>query len=81
MENVDIKREITELCNDMIIFWERLQREVEKIPNQNQEDIVLKWKRYFPEHSDVVSKLSFAKMHIDKLEREFIERGVLRYEK
>ena len=78
MENTDIKQEVTELCNDMIIFWEGLQREIEKIPNQ--EDVVLKWKRYFPEHRDVISKLSFTKMHIDKLEREFIERGVLIYE-
>lgn len=77
---MNIKQEVIELCNDMIIFWDGLQREIKKIPNQNQEDIVLKWKSYFPEHKDVISKLSFAKMHIDSLEREFIERGVLRYE-
>jgi hypothetical protein len=64
----------------MIIFWGVLQREVEKIPDINQEDIVLKWKNYFPEHIDVISKLSLAKMHIDILEREFIERRVLKYE-
>ena len=80
MENIDIKQEIIELCNDMITFWDGLQREVEKIPNRNQEDVVLKWKSYFPEHHDAISKLSFAKMHIDRLEKEFIERGVLRYE-
>ena len=80
MENIDIKREIIELCNDMIVFWDGLQREVEKIPNRNQEDIVLKWKKYFPEHNDAIGKLSLAKMHIDRLEREFIERGVLIYE-
>lgn len=80
MRNANIKEEVTELCNDMIVFWERLLEEVERIPDQNQEAVVLKWKRYFPEHSDAVSKLSFAKMHIDKLERDLIERGVLRYE-
>ena len=80
MENIDIKREITELCNDMIIFWNGLQKEVEKIPKKNQEDVVLKWKSYFPEHNEAISKLSLAKMHIDRLERELIEKGVLRYE-
>lgn len=80
MANINIKREIIELCNDMIVFWDGLQKEVEKIPNQNQDDIVLKWKEYFPEHHDVISKLSFAKMHIDNLERELVERGALVYE-
>lgn len=77
---MNIKQEIIELCNDMIIFWDGLEREMMKIQNQNQDDIVLKWKSYFPEHYDTISKLTFAKMHIDNLERELIEKGVLRYE-
>ena len=77
---MSIKQEIMELCNDMIIFWDGLEREMMKIPNQNQDDIVLKWKSYFPEHHDAISKLIFVKMHIEELERELIEKGVLRYE-
>lgn len=80
MENTNIKQEIIELCNDMIIFWDGLQKEIMKIPNRTQEDVVLKWKSYFPEHKDIISKLSWAKVHIDRLEREFIECGVLKYE-
>lgn len=77
---MDIKQEIIELCNAMNIFWDGFQKEIEQIPNENQDDIVLKWKSYFPEHHDAISKLTFAKMHIDNLERELIEHGVLRYE-
>ena len=79
MNNSNIKQEIIELCHDMIIFWDRLQREIMKIPNQNKDDIVLKWKSYFPENHDVISKLILTKMNIESLERELIESGVLRY--
>jgi hypothetical protein len=77
---MNIKKEILELCDEMINFWDGLQREIEQIPNENQDDVVLKWKSYFPEHSDVVSKLSWTKMHVDNLQDELIMRGVLKYE-
>lgn len=76
---MDIKQEIIELCNAMNIFWDGFQREIEQIPNKNQDDIVLKWKSYFPENHDAISKLIFTKMHIEELEKELIEHGVLRY--
>ena len=80
MENINIKQEVIELCNDMIIFWNGLQKEVEKIPDQNKDDIVIKWKSYFPENRDAISKLVVTKMHIEAIKEELIEHGLLRYE-
>lgn len=79
MESIGFKQEIISLCNDMITFWDRLQKEVKEIPEQNQDELILKWKNYFSEHSDIIVNLSTVKRHCSDLEEKLIVCGTLKY--
>ncbi len=69
---MSIKRQIIELCNDMIIFWDGLEREIMKIPNQNEADIVYMWQEYFREHGDIVGTFSATKNSVNEVKEELI---------
>ena len=62
---MDIKKELIELCVDMVGFWEQLKNEVELIPEEKLDEVVHKWNTYFKDHVETVDKLVNAKMHIE----------------
>lgn len=75
----DIKQKIIELCGYMIGFWDGLSKEIEQIPNEDKAEIVYRWYRYFEESCSSV-KFSETKIIIDKVKRDLIMSGELRYE-
>ena len=75
-----IKRQILELCNDMIMFWDGLEREIMKIPNQNEADIVYMWQEYFHEHGDIVGTLGATKRSVNEVKKDLVMKGELKYE-
>ena len=76
---MNIKKEVIKLCNDMIDFWNRLEREIQSIPNEDKAEIVRRWNNYFPENSNTTINLINTKMNIEMIEKELIEESVSKY--
>ena len=80
MKQYYIKKRIINLCDDMIALWDNLEREINEISDEKEADIVLAWKEFFPNNSDVISKFAQLKRDIDELQDELIKHGELIYE-
>ena len=80
MEDTNIKQEIIALCDDFVAFWKQFKDEINTIADDDDAELVLKWKGYFVEHNDATLKLIQTKLHAQKIERHLIECGVLKIE-
>lgn len=77
---MDIKQKIIELCNDMIIFWQDLKKNMESMTNGDESTIVCKWHSHFTEHFHAIGKLSDTKRDIDEIDIHMTMREELRDE-
>lgn len=80
MENINIKQEIMDLCNNSVEFWKRLGEEIDIIADDDMDELILKWRGYFVEHKDTVLKLTETKAHAKGIEDDLFENGKLSYE-
>lgn len=78
MEDTNIKQEIIDLCDDFVAFWKQFKDEVNTIADDDDAELVLKWRGYFVEHNDTIWKLTKTKLHAEEIERHLIECGVLK---
>lgn len=76
---MDIKQQIIELCDSMAVFWDRLKKEIEATPNEDNAELVCRWHNHFEEHGDAISKLSETKFNVTQLEKHLITQGELKY--
>ena len=80
MENINIKQEIIDLCDDFVEFWMQFKEEINAIADDDKAELILKWKNYFVDHNRTIAKLIETKLHAEGIERVLIEKGELQLE-
>lgn len=76
---MNIKRNILELCDYMIDFWDGLAKEIEAIPNEDKAELVCRWYGYFEESMSSV-RFSETKVNVERVKEYLIMKGELKYE-
>lgn len=66
--DLNMKQDIMELCNDMSEFFVQLGNKMELIPEENIADIVFQFEDYFSEHRDVIGRFSEIKNKVREIE-------------
>lgn len=78
--DIRIKEEIINLCDDFVVFWNQLKEEIALIDDHNDVDLVLQWHNYFVEHGDITTELNMIKRHVENIEEKLIKTGELKCE-
>lgn len=74
MEQTNIKQDIIELCDNYIEFWKRLKEEIELIPQNDNTQLISKWKNYFVNHKETARKFGIVKTRAEIIETNLIDR-------
>lgn len=77
MEDINIKREIMDLCSVSVKFWIQFKEEINAIASDDKAELVLKWKNYFIEHPEIAIKFSQTKQYAQEIIADLIMQGVL----
>ena len=80
MNDINIKHEIMDLCDDFVVFWGQFKEEINAIAEDDKAELILKWKNYFVEHNRTTLKFIETKLHAEGIERVLIENGELQLE-
>ena len=63
-----------DLCDDYVEFWKQLKEEIELIPQDNNTELICKWKNYFVEHKETVRKFGIVKVRAEIIEEDLIDK-------
>ena len=77
MKNINIKKEIFDLCDASVEFWVRFKEEINAVPDDDEAELVLKWENFFAEHPEMFTKLTGTKLHIEQITKDLIMQGAL----
>lgn len=77
MKNINIKQEIMDLCDVSVEFWKRFKEEIDSIPDNDNVELVLKWKNFFVENNAMTIKLIETKLYAETISEELIMQGKL----
>lgn len=80
MEQINIKQEIIDLCDDFIEFWTQFKEEINAIADDDKAELILKWENYFVDHNRTIAKLIKTKLHAEGIAQVLIEKGELQWE-
>ena len=80
MENINLKQEMLDLCDISILFWNQFKQEIDTNADIDNSDLILKWYDYFEEHPEFYSQLSRTRLCVKSLEKELINRHILKIE-
>ena len=62
---MNIKNMIIKLCDDMIAFQQKLKKEIEVIPDENNTEVLCKWDNFFEENIEPINELSDVKSYVN----------------
>lgn len=77
MEQINIKQEIMDLCDNFVMFWKQFKEEIDSIADDDKAELILKWKNYFVEHNETTLKFIETNLHAKGIQRVLIENGEL----
>ena len=77
MEQINIKQEIMNLCDDFVVFWKQFKEEIDSIADDDKAELILKWKNYFVEHNGTTLKFIETNLHAKDIQQVLIEKGEL----